>query len=182
MIGDLLSMVVVLGLVVWLISRLMEVEAAASRVRRRVRQAKANHVRLKDQIGRFGDDRQRLEQELKELERQSAELKQEHAGAKQALEQALALKRPRLVVLSDRRNNGDKAFVVTLALPTLAELDRSHPHLKEWLDGRPYLVFAKTSTDAHDRALRRFSAKPGVVVKSVVPMPELAPTPPAASA
>ena len=81
----------------------------------------------------------------------------------------LAAGRNRLLVLHGRRSPGDKEWIVTMVNPTLLKIDPPHPLAQEWASGRDYLVFARTEHEARDRAMRRFSTRPGAAIRSVAP-------------
>ncbi|MBI1208553.1 MAG: hypothetical protein GC191_14875 [Azospirillum sp.] len=171
MIVDLFILVIVLGLVSWLVNKITEIEVATREARRRVRIAKVSENRLHATLDKLKDDEARLNKEIEELSQAGDELRQTQMNAKAALEAAKATRRPRFLILHERRNSGDREWVVTLTNATIAEVDASHPLGKEWLDGRDFLVFARTDEDAAQRAIRRFSARPGFAVKAVAPLP-----------
>ncbi len=81
----------------------------------------------------------------------------------------LAAGRKRLLVLHVRRSPGDKEWIVTIVNPLIIKQDPANPLGLEWASGRDYLVFARTEQEARDRVMRRFSTKPGAIIKSAVP-------------
>lgn len=158
---------VIMALAAWLGNLLLAVEAAAAQTRARVRSAKEGVARLENALKKLHKEEEGLIGEIDETGRGMLEVRRRQAETQQRLAEAQAKRRPRLLILTDRRNPGDKEWIVIVANPQIAEIDASHPLASEWQRGREYLVWAEGEKQAVERVERRFSARPGFSVRSV---------------
>ena len=127
----------------------------------------------RDEIGllarAFSDMTTALRQRIDEQRRANTEFEKTVETTRAEAATRLAAGRNRLLVLHGRRSPGDKEWIVTMVNPTLLKIDPPHPLAQEWASGRDYLVFARTEHEARDRAMRRFSTRPGAAIRSVAP-------------
>jgi hypothetical protein len=169
------NLIVLLGIIAigaWLGNVLLSAEAIASQARTRVRAAQDSVAKLEAAIKRFHREEEKLNREIDEIAEECATLRLKQAGTQQRLAEAKARQRPQILILSDRRNAGDKEWLVTVVNSQIGEIDAAHPMAAEWARGRDYLVWAETERDAAERTNRRFSARPGYQIKAVVPVKE----------
>lgn len=163
-----LIIVVIVALAAWLGNVLIAMEKMSAQSRARVRGVRDTVSRLEITLARLQNDEEALLKEIDGTGDEMAVLRQRQAEVQQKLAEAQSRKRPRILILSDRRNPGDKEWLVTVANPQIREVEAGHPLAQEWLLGRDYLVWASGEKEAGTRALRRFSARPGYVVKKVM--------------
>ena len=167
-----LIILVIIALAAWLGNVLLSLEAVLAQSRTRIKGAKESISKLESTIKKLQRDEESANKETDELLNDMMALRKKQADVQQKLSEEQAKRRPRLLILSDRRNPSDKEFLVTVANTQIGEVDASHPLAGEWARGREYLVWAETDRDAQERALRRFSARPGYSVRSVQPVKE----------
>lgn len=165
-----LIILAIVALAAWLGNLLLAVEAAVSQARARVRSVKDSAGRLEGTITRLKREEENINKEIAEINENLAAQRRKQAEVQQALAEATQKRRPRLLILSDRRNPNDKEWLVVVVNSQIAEIDGQHPLAQEWRNGREYLVCAESERDATERATRRFSAKPGFTVRSVQPI------------
>ncbi len=156
----------------WLGNVLLTVEARVSQTRNRVKGAQNKLDRLDGNIKRLHREEEKLHGELEELMREMMELRKSQTDVQRRLSEAQAKHRPQIMILTDRRNPTDKEWLVTVVNQQIGEIDATHPLAVEWSRGRTYLVWAESEREAGERANRRFSARPGYQVKSVVAVKE----------
>lgn len=168
-----LIVLAIVALAAWLGNLLLAVEAAVSQAQARARSVKNSAGHLEGTIARLKREEETINKEIAEIGEKLTVLRRKQAEVQQALAEATQRKqRPRLLILSDRRNPNDKDWLVVVVNSQIAEIDASHPLAQEWRNGREYLVSAESERDAIERATRRFSAKPGFTVRSVQPAKE----------
>lgn len=178
-----LIILVIIALAAWLGNVLMALEAVVGQSRTRVKAARESIAKLESAIKRLQRDEEAANKETDGLLNDMMALRRKQVEVQQKLAEEQGKRRPRLLILTDRRNPGDREWLVTVANTQIGEVDSSHPLAGEWARGRDYLVWAETDRDAQDRALRRFSARPGYTVRAVHPVKEdLYPTGRSASA
>jgi len=151
----------------WLGNVLLSVEARVSQTRNRVRGTRDKLDKLDGNIRRLHREEEKLHAEIEELMRETVELRKNQADVQRRLSEAQSRSRPQILILTDRRNPGDKEWLVTVVNQQIGEIDAAHPLAVEWARGRTYLVWADSDREAAERANRRFSARPGYQVKSV---------------
>lgn len=179
-----LIILVIIALAAWLGNVLLSVEATVAASRTRVRGAKESIGKIEATLAKLQREEEKITKEIDEITNALIDSRRRQADVQQKLAEAQAQRRPRLLILSDRRNNGDKEWLVTVVNTQIREVDANHPLAAEWAAGRDYLVWAESDRDAAERAQRRFNARPGYSVKSVGPVKdELYPSsrPPAAA-
>lgn len=170
-----LNFIVILAIIAigaWLGNVLLAVEARVSQTRNRVKGAQNKLDQLDGNIMRLHRDEEKLHGEIEELMREMVELRKSQTDVQRRLSEAQAKRRPQILILTDRRNPTDKEWMVTVVNQQIGEIDATHPLASEWSRGRTYLVWAESEREAGERANRRFSAKPGYQVKSVVAVKE----------
>lgn len=173
----------IMALAAWLGNLLISVEAALGQTRLRVRSAKESVAKLEGTIKRLQKEEEAVLKEIEEIGNDILTVRRKQSETQHKLGEAQARRRPRLLILTDRRNANDKEWLVTVVNPQIMEIDASHPLATEWQRGREYLVWAESDREAHERVNRRFSARPGFSVKSVQPAKDdLYPTPKPAAA
>ncbi|WP_207462435.1 hypothetical protein [Azospirillum sp. SYSU D00513] len=151
----------------WLGNVLLSLEASLSQVRARMRAARDAISKVENAISRLQRDEERLRADIEEIAAETVLLRGRQAETQQRLAEAQAVKRPQLLILSERRNPGDKEWLVTVVNSQIGEIDATHPLALEWMQGREYLVWAESEREAAERANRRFGARPGYQVRSV---------------
>ena len=170
-----INFIIVLAIVAigaWLGNVLMTVEQRVSQARQRVRGVRNRLDKLDATIHRLHREEENLHAEIEELTRDIVELRKKQVEVQQRLTEAQQKRRPQILVLTDRRNPGDKEWLVTVVNQQIGEIDATHPLAVEWARGRNYLVWAESDREAAERANRRFSARPGYQVRSVAPVKE----------
>ena len=167
--STLLVMVIVVSLTAWLVSLIAQFRREVSTARRRGMAAVEKERRLNQMIEAMEAEEKSLVQRIEDQRRANTELEKVLDKTRAEAAARLAAGRNRLLVLHGRRSPGDKEWIVTMVNPSILKQDPDHPQAQEWLKGRDYLVFARTDHEARDRAARRFSTKPGVTIRSVVP-------------
>ena len=165
----LLIMVIVVSLSAWLISLVAQFKREVSAARRRGFNALEKERRLNQMIEAMQAEEVTLRQRIDEQRRANTEFEKTVETTRAEAATRLAAGRNRLLVLHGRRSPGDKEWIVTMVNPTLLKIDPPHPLAQEWASGRDYLVFARTEHEARDRAMRRFSTRPGAAIRSVAP-------------
>ena len=168
---SLLILVIVVVLTAWLISLMAQFRREVNTARRRGLTARERERRLNQTIEGLMVDEKVLTQRIEDQIRANAEIDKTVEATRTEAAARVAAGRNRLLVLHGRRSPGDKEWIVSVVNPTLLKQDPPHPLAQEWAAGRDYLVFARTDHEARDRALRRFSVKPGTTVRVVVPAP-----------
>jgi hypothetical protein len=169
---NLLIILIIIAAVSLLGNILMTIQARMTSARARVRGAKDNSARLHARLQRGKRDGENVAKEMEEQARSIAALRQTLQDAQARLAEAQSRRRPQLLIFSDRRTGLDKEWLVTVVNTQIGDVEASHPLAAEWAQGREYLVWAETDRDAHDRVQRRFGARPGYSVKSVVAVKE----------
>ncbi len=179
-----LIVLVIIALAAWLGNVMMAVEAEIAQARSRIRSAKDSVQKLESALKRLKRDEERLNQEIEKLAVDIEASRQRQSEVQKKLVEEQGRRRPRLLILSDRRNGSDKEWLVVVANTQIGEIDTHHPLAMEWAKGRDFLVWAENEKEAAERASRRFGARPGFSIKSVTPISpeELFPTPKPASA
>lgn len=172
MMVNFLLIVVIIALAAWLGNVLIAMERLTAQSRTRVRGVRDTVTRLEITLSRLQNEEETLLKDIDKTGVEIGELRQRHTDIQQKLTEAQSRRRPQLLILSDRRNPGDKEWLVTVANPQIREVEAGHPLAQEWLLGRDYLVWAGGEKEAASRAMRRFSARPGYVVKKVAPLRE----------
>lgn len=167
-----LIILVIVALAAWLGNMLLSVEATLGQSRARVRAARESVSKLETTIKRLQKDEESAGKSTDEALSEMVALRKKQAEVQQKLADEQGRRRPHLLILSDRRAPNDKEWMVTVCNTQIGEVEASHPLAKEWARGREYLVWAETDRDAAERALRRFSARPGYSVRSVSPVKE----------
>lgn len=170
-----INFIIVLAIVAigaWLGNVLMTVEQRVSQARQRVRGVRNRLDKLDTSIQRLHREEDGLHAEIEELTREIVELRKKQAEVQQRLTEAQSKRRPQILILTDRRNPGDKEWLVTVVNQQIGEIDATHPLATEWARGRDYLVWAESDREAAERANRRFSARPGYQVRSVTAVKE----------
>lgn len=167
-----LLIVVIIAVAAWLSNGLLSLERALSAAKARIRASNDSVVRLEDALERVRREIEKMTDEMGQLDEEETKYRLKLQDAQKRLAESQAKVRQRLLILSERRDNGDKDWVVTLANPQIGEIDASHPLGQEWARGRDYLVWASGEREAGERAMRRFSARPGFIVRSVALAPE----------
>ena len=170
-----INFIIVLAIVAigaWLGNILMSVEQRVSQARQRVRGVRNNLDKLDATIHRLHREEENLHAEIEELTRDMVELRKKQVEVQQRLTEAQSKRRPQILILTDRRNPGDKEWLGTVENQQIGEIDAAHPLAVDWARGREYLVWAESDREAAERASRRFSARPGYQVRSVVPVKE----------
>lgn len=167
-----LIVLAIVALAAWLGNLLLAVEAAVSQARARVRSVKDAAGRLEGTIVRLQREEEAINKEIAEIGESLMAQRRKQSEVQQALVEATQKRRPRLLILSDRRNPNDREWLVVVTNSQIAEIDGSHPLAQEWRTGREYLVWAESDREAAERAARRFNAKPGFAVRSVQPIKE----------
>lgn len=167
-----LIILAIVALAAWLGNLLLAVEVAVSQARARVRSVKDSASRLEGTITRLQREEENLNKEIAEIGEKLVAQRRKQSEVQQALAEATQTRRPRLLILSDRRNANDKEWLVVVVNSQIAEIDASHPLAQDWRAGREYLVWAETDREAAERATRRFNARPGFSVRSVQPFKE----------
>ncbi|MEI6557487.1 MAG: hypothetical protein WCO00_03695 [Rhodospirillaceae bacterium] len=165
----LLILVIVVLLAAWLVNLVAQFQREIRATRRRGLAAIEKERRLNQMIEAMLAEETSLGQRIEDQKRKNAETEKTLERTRNEATARLAAGRNRLLVLQIRRTAGDKEWIVTLVNPTLQKHDHEHPLAREWATGRDYLVFARTEHEARDRAVRRFSTRPGTTIKSVVP-------------
>lgn len=167
-----LIIVVIVALAAWLGNVLMSVEAVLGQSRARVRATKDSISKLESTMRRLQREEENLTKEIEELNDGIGTARRKQNEVQQKLTEAQSRRRPRLLILSDRRNANDKEWLVTVSNGQIGEVDAHHPLAVEWARGREYLVWAESDREAAERAMRRFNARPGYAVKSVAAIKE----------
>lgn len=167
-----LIILVIIALAAWLGNVLLSLEAIVGQSRTRVKAARESIAKLEAGMKRLQRDEENANKETDDLLNDMIALRKKQAEVQQKLAEEQAKRKPRLLILSDRRNPSDKEWLVVVTNTQIGEVDASHPLAQEWARGREYLVWAETDRDAAERAVRRFSARPGYAVRSVQPVKE----------
>lgn len=167
-----LLIVLIIAVAAWLSNGMLNLERALSAARAKVKASRDSVTRLEDALQRQRHEIEKLQKEIDEIDAEEAGCRTKLQDAQRRLQEVQSKTRARLLILSDRRDAGDKEWIVTVANPQIGEIDASHPLKLEWSRGREYLVWASGEREASERTLRRFSARPGFVVRSVAPAPE----------
>ena len=168
----LLIMVIIVVLATWLISLVAQFRRAVVTARRRGLSAQEKERHLQQMIEAMLMEEQSLFQRIEEQRNANAAFEKTLETTRVEAARRMAAGRNRLLVLHGRRSPGDKEWIVTIVNSALLKQDPPHPLAQEWATGRDYLVFARTDHEARDRALRRFSTRPGATIKAVVPARE----------
>lgn len=167
-----LIILIIIALGAWLGNVLLSMEAIVGQSRNRVKAARESISKLESTLKRQQREEESVNKETDELLNDMMALRKKQAEVQQKLSEEQGKRRPHLLILSDRRNPGDKEWLVTVSNTQIREVDASHPLAAEWARGREYLVWAETDRDASERALRRFSARPGYAVRGVTAVKE----------
>lgn len=167
-----LIILVIIALAAWLGNVLLSLEAIVAQSRTRVKAARESVAKLESTLKRLQRDEDAANKETDELLNDMMALRKKQAEVQQRLAEEQGKRKPRLLILSDRRNPSDKEWLVVVSNTQIGEVDASHPLAQDWARGREYLVWAETDRDASERAQRRFNARPGYNVRSVQPVKE----------
>lgn len=171
MLLNFLIFIIIVALAAVLGNLLLSAETTLSQARARVRSVNNAVAKLEGDIRRHQRDEHDLNAEIAKLGEQVTALVQRQEEVQRQLAGASLARRPRLLVLNDRRSPNDKDWLVVLANVQIGEIEASNPLAQVWREGRPCLVWAESERDATDRALRRFSGRPGFEVRSVKALP-----------
>ena len=166
-----LVILIAMLLATWLFSLVVQFRREVMTVRRRGKAAIEKELRLKQMIDAMETEEKALEQRIENQLHTNDTLEKTLTNTQVEAANRQAAGRNRLLLLGSRRVAGEKDWIVTLTNPTLLKLEPPPPLAQEWANGRDYLVFAKSETEAREKAQRKFSIKPGTVVKSAVPAP-----------
>lgn len=169
--STMLVMLIVLVLTAWLGSLIVLLEREVTKARRRGVAAKEKERKLAAAIEHMLAEERALSQGIADQEHANTDIQRRVDVAKSEVKTQENGRRARLLVLHARRHPGDKDWIVTLANPTVARVDPGNPLAQEWNAGRDYLVFARSEHEARERAMRRFSSRPGMVIKASAPAP-----------
>lgn len=171
-------MTITLVFVLVLIALLAWVANLGTALAGEIREARARVRGIRDRVSELEEEVSRRRRRLDEIKAETAregealpEVRRVNTEARRRLTEVLSLNRTRLFVLSDRRERGDKEWIVVVQNPLISEIDQGNPVSAEWLRGRAHLVWAEDSQTAAERVVRRLSARPGYTVKSVEPNP-----------
>lgn len=167
-----LLIVLIIAVAAWLSNGLLNLERALTMARAKVKASNDSVARLEDGLKRLRFETDKITEELEMLGQEEETAKNRLSDAQRRLAEIQAVVRQRLLIISDRRDSSDKEWIVTVANPQIGEIDASHPYGQEWARGREFLVWASGEREASERTLRRFSARPGFIVRSVVPAPD----------
>lgn len=167
-----LLIVLIIAVAAWLSNGLLNLERALTMARAKVRASNDSVARLEDGLNRLRLESDKVTEEMELLSEEEETAKTRLTEAQRRLAEIQSKVRQRLLILSDRRDSSDKEWIVTVANPQIGEIDTSHPLAQEWARGREYLVWASGEREASERTMRRFSARPGFTIRSVVPAPE----------
>jgi hypothetical protein len=168
---NLLVLVIVLVLTAWLGSLLIQFEREVAAARRRTRTAWDKVEKLETLIAQLQTEEASLTEQLAHQSTTISGLQHQVSAIQTELAALRATGGNRLLVLSSRRNPGDRDWIVTLSNPAATNDGTARTLAKEWLVGREYLVFAKSDPEARERALRRFASRPAMIVKACHPAP-----------
>lgn len=165
-----INVLIVLGIVAigaWLGNILLAVEGKVAQIRNRVRSAKDRLGGMEAAIHRLRQEEQALVKDIEGLNDDTLALRRKQSEVLHRLAEEQARRRPRLLILNDRRDPGDREWIVTVVNQRIGEIDAAHPLAAEWAKGREYLVWAGGEREAAERANRRFGVRPGYQVRSV---------------
>ena len=165
----LLTLVIVVVLAAWLVSLVAQFRREVGNARRRGMGAQEQERRLTQMIEAMEVEEKTLGERIEAQKRANAEIEKTLDTTRIEAAARVTAGRNRLLVLHGRRAPGDKEWIVAVVNHTLLKQDPTNPLAQEWAAGRDYLVFARTEQEARERAMRRFSTKPGATVKSVSP-------------
>lgn len=165
-----LVILVIIALAAWLGNVLLSLETVLGQSRARIKAAREAISKLEATMKRLQRDEDAANKETDEVLNDMMVLRKKQADVQQKLAEEQGKRKPRLLILSDRRNTSDKEWLVTVTNTQIGEVDASHPLAQDWARGREYLVWAETDRDAAERATRRFSARPGYTVRGVQPV------------
>lgn len=168
MLINFLIVLAIIAIGAWLGNIMLAAEAQVAQIRSRVRATRDRLGRMEAALHRLRQEEHLLVKEIEALNDDTAALRRRQAEVLHRLAEEQARHRPRLLILSDRRNPGDREWIVTVVNPRIGEIDAAHPLAAEWARGREYLVWADGERDAAERANRRFGGRPGYQVRSVV--------------
>lgn len=169
------NFLIILGIIAigaWLGNVLLVVENKVAQSRSRVRAARDSIGKLESTIARLQREEENLTKEIETILAETVDARKKQSEIQRRLSEAQAKRRPQLLILTDRRNPSDKEWLVTVVNTQIGEIDAMHPLAVEWAKGREYLVWAETEREASERAVRRFSARPGYQIRSVAPVKE----------
>jgi len=158
-------------LIAWLCGLVAQLRREVSKARDRGRAAQEKERKLGLLIGNMLAEEKALAKQILDQESAASNQQREVEAIRAELEVHLAGGHNRLLILSVRRAPTDREWIVTLVNQNYIRNEPTMPLAQEWAEGRDYLVFAKTDHDARERALRRFSNRPGFAVKAVVAAP-----------
>lgn len=162
-----LVIVVIIAVAAWISNGLLNLDRALSAARARIRASNDSVARLEEALEKVRRESDKITVELEELDKEEIEWRVKNKESQRRLAEIQSKTRQRLLIISDRRDPGDKEWIVTVANPQISEIDASHPLGQEWQRGREYLVWATGEREAGQRTLRRFNARPGFVIRSV---------------
>lgn len=170
-----INFLIILGIIAigaWLGNILLMVESQVAQSRSRVRATRDTTGRLESSLSRLQREEEALTREIETILAETVEARRRQSDIQGRLAEAKSRRRPQLLILTDRRNPGDKEWLVTVVNSQIGEIDAMHPLAVEWARGREYLVWAESEREASDRTARRFSARPGYQIRAVAAVKE----------
>lgn len=164
-----LIIVLIIAVAAYLSNALMGLDRAISAVKARIRASNDTVARLEEGLVKINGDCAKITKEVEDIDKEEVQLRGKLQESQRKLLDMQSRTRQQLLILSDRREAGDKEWIVTVTNQQIGEIDASHPYAQEWMRGREYLVWATGDREAAERTMRRFSARPGFQVRGVVP-------------
>ncbi|KAA0684709.1 hypothetical protein [Azospirillum brasilense] len=168
-----INFLIILGIIAigaWLGNVLLAVDSQVAQSRSRMRAAKDTIGKLEATIRRLQHEEEHIVKEIEECMADTVEARRKQSDIQRRLSEAQTKQRPQLLILTDRRNPNDREWLVTVVNTQIGEIDALHPLAVEWARGRDYLVWAESDREAGERAIRRFSARPGYQIKQIKPL------------
>lgn len=147
-----LIILVIVALAAWLGNVMLSVEATVGQSRTRVKAARESIAKLEASIKRLQREEEGVVKEIDETLNDMIALRRKQVDVQQKLADEQGKRRPRLLILSERRTPSDKEWLVTVSNTQIGEVDAHHPLAGEWARGREYLVWAETDRDAAPRS------------------------------
>ncbi len=168
---NLVILIIILVLTGWLGGLVIQFGKEVTSARRRYRSATDKERKLQGMIEAMLAEEQALTVANAENESANAALQAEIEATRTGVSKRMATGGKRLLVMTARRQPGDREWLITLANPTHARNEPQPALVQEWTAGREYLVYARTEMEAQERALRRYNTRSGIVIKSIVAAP-----------
>ncbi len=169
--NTLLGMVIALILTAWFGGLAFQFLREIAKARWRCRTASEREQKLLMMIENMLEEEKAITKQNEEQTDANTKIQNDLNGLRAELLRHQTSSNKRLWLINNRRQLGEKDWIVTLVNPTPPRPD-SHPVVsQEWARGRDYLVWARTEGEARERALRRFHTRPGTVVKATAAAP-----------